>query len=303
MAIGTISRTNLVTDTVADVDDINPDMNTSYDKINEIITQTNTNTDAIAGIDVATSAALKVGILCTRPTASTYSVAADTLSLQDVASSAWDTVIETVGVTIDMETNGANGLDSGTWVADKFYSVWVIYNGLARAGLASLSVDNPTMPSGYTKRRRVAWMRTDAGPAILEFTHAKGSSWFINITATARIDTITIPADGDIDATYTNTHVPEGTTLCRIGIASSNIQHDTFAYSYIVSVRRTGDLDGAIEVNHMSLQGTSQSNSDSGEVELGLDSSMQFDLRGSLFAATTWSGIISVNSTGWYDNA
>lgn len=58
-------------------------------------------------------------------------------------------------------TRGANGLDVGTLAASTWYSVWVIWNGSAAAGLLSLSATAPTMPAGYTHKARVGWIRTD----------------------------------------------------------------------------------------------------------------------------------------------
>lgn len=59
-------------------------------------------------------------------------------------------------------TRGANGLDVGTLAASTWYSVWVIWNGSAAAGMLSLSATAPTMPVGYTHKARVGWVRTDA---------------------------------------------------------------------------------------------------------------------------------------------
>lgn len=58
-------------------------------------------------------------------------------------------------------TVGANGLDTGVLAASTWYSVWVIWNGSAAAGLLSLSAMAPTMPAGYTHKARVGWIRTD----------------------------------------------------------------------------------------------------------------------------------------------
>lgn len=58
-------------------------------------------------------------------------------------------------------TKGANGLDTGVLAASTWYSVWVIWNGSAAAGLLSLSTTAPTMPAGYTHKARVGWIRTD----------------------------------------------------------------------------------------------------------------------------------------------
>lgn len=66
-----------------------------------------------------------------------------------------------VNLTIAGTANGANGLDTGALATSTWYSVWVIWNGATISGLLSLSETNPTMPSGYTHKARVGWIRTD----------------------------------------------------------------------------------------------------------------------------------------------
>lgn len=57
---------------------------------------------------------------------------------------------------------GANGLDSGELMPATWYSVWVIWNDNAPAGLLSLSPTAPKLPTGYTHKARVGWIKTDA---------------------------------------------------------------------------------------------------------------------------------------------
>lgn len=70
--------------------------------------------------------------------------------------------LRTVSVTPSLAASGANGLDTGVSAASTWYSVWVIWNGTTTAGLLSLSATAPTMPSGYTHKARVGWVRSDA---------------------------------------------------------------------------------------------------------------------------------------------
>ena len=65
-------------------------------------------------------------------------------------------------------TTGANGLDTGS-LATNWYSVWVIYNPTTTtvAGLLSLSATSPTLPSGYTFKARVGWVRAASGSAFV----------------------------------------------------------------------------------------------------------------------------------------
>ncbi|WP_236209000.1 hypothetical protein [Pseudomonas tohonis] len=68
-----------------------------------------------------------------------------------------------VSLTINSAASGANGLDTGIIAASTWYSIWIIYNPttLAVAGLLSTSSTTPTMPSGFTYKARVGWIRTD----------------------------------------------------------------------------------------------------------------------------------------------
>ena len=73
--------------------------------------------------------------------------------------------LRTVNVSPSFAIAGAGGLDVGaanSQTASTWYSVWVIWNGTTISSLLSLSASSPTMPSGYTHKARVAWVRTDA---------------------------------------------------------------------------------------------------------------------------------------------
>jgi hypothetical protein len=87
-------------------------------------------------------------------------VLADEIIVENI-SNAYQT-LRNVSLTIAGTSVGANALDNGTIAASTWYSVWVIWNGTTTAGLLSLSATAPTMPSGYTHKARVGWIRTDA---------------------------------------------------------------------------------------------------------------------------------------------
>lgn len=80
--------------------------------------------------------------------------------------------LRAVSLSIAGTSTGANGLDTGTIAGSTWYSLWVIYNGTTASGLMSLSATAPTMPSGYTYKARVGWIRTDgtANKYPLSFT-------------------------------------------------------------------------------------------------------------------------------------
>lgn len=89
----------------------------------------------------------------------TVSVSADEIAIES-SGNLYQT-LRNVALAINSAATGANGLDTGVLAASTWYSIWVIYNGSAVAGLLSLSATAPTMPSGYTHKARVGWARTD----------------------------------------------------------------------------------------------------------------------------------------------
>ena len=75
-------------------------------------------------------------------------------------------VARNVAVTANPASSGANGLDTGTFATNTWYAVWIITNGSTVASLLSTSATAPTMPSGYTYKARVGWVRSNATPAL-----------------------------------------------------------------------------------------------------------------------------------------
>lgn len=74
-------------------------------------------------------------------------------------------------LTVDITSSGANGLDTGSEAANTWYYVWAIKNlssGIV-AGLLSTSSSSPTMPSGYTKKRRIGVVRNNGASNFLMF--------------------------------------------------------------------------------------------------------------------------------------
>lgn len=74
------------------------------------------------------------------------------------------------GVTVDFGTTGADGLDTSTIGASKTYHIHLISKADGTtACLASLSATAPTMPTGYTKFRRIGSVLTDSSSHIRPF--------------------------------------------------------------------------------------------------------------------------------------
>lgn len=91
----------------------------------------------------------------------------DAISLKDANGRSW---LTGGSFTADATVVGANGIDAGALGASTWYSLWVIGNPSTNttAGLISTSATAPTLPSGYTFKARVGWMRTDGSSHFLK---------------------------------------------------------------------------------------------------------------------------------------
>lgn len=69
------------------------------------------------------------------------------------------------------EGNNAGGLDTGTVAADETYHVFAIYNPTTGNSdiLFSANLGSPTLPSGYTKKKRIGSLLTDGSANIRRF--------------------------------------------------------------------------------------------------------------------------------------
>jgi hypothetical protein len=94
--------------------------------------------------------------------ANTASLTADAVALYDSSGNMYGAT--SVSLSLNIATAGANGLDTGSLSTTGFY-FFIIYNPTTDtvAGLYSLSATAPTMPSGYTYKRRVGWIFYSSG--------------------------------------------------------------------------------------------------------------------------------------------
>lgn len=98
--------------------------------------------------------------LSTTGTSAPVTVTADEIVVSDGAG--YYKTLSAVSLSVAGTSVGvADGLDAGSLVTNQWYSVWVIWNGVTTAGLLSVSDVAPTLPSGYTFKARVGWMKTD----------------------------------------------------------------------------------------------------------------------------------------------
>jgi hypothetical protein len=101
---------------------------------------------------------------------------------------------------------GHGGLDTGSVAASTGYHIWLIENtsGALVDVLFSLSATSPTMPSGYTKKRRIGWVRTNASSQIIQFV--QNGDEFLYITPINDVDVTNLGTS----ATLFSLSVPNG---------------------------------------------------------------------------------------------
>lgn len=143
-------------------------------------------------------------------------------------------LLSAVSLTIATGSVGANGLDSGTVAASTWYAVWAIWNGTTVAGLLSTSGTAPTMPSGYTHRVRVGWVRTDASSNLLRIRQAGRRAQYV---PTAGSNTLQFPlmmnsslAQASWAAIAVGNFVPPTATRIQ-AIATTSVQSAVMAIS------------------------------------------------------------------------
>lgn len=89
-------------------------------------------------------------------------------------------------LTINATVNGANGLDTGAFAANRFYAVFVIGNSSTAnvAGLISLSPATPTLPAGFNVFRRLGYILTNSSTQIIPFIQTGSERvkrmWYLN---------------------------------------------------------------------------------------------------------------------------
>ena len=94
-------------------------------------------------------------------------VTIDLGSCSDVDNAALINITSSINVAIT--GSGANGLDTGTEANNTWYAVFVISGTNGVAGLLSTSDSSPTMPSGFTFRRRLGWVYNHSDGNLQDF--------------------------------------------------------------------------------------------------------------------------------------
>jgi hypothetical protein len=115
--------------------------------------------------------------------------------------------------------SGNTGLDTGAIAASTWYAVYLIQNTTTVTNdiLFSTSFSAPTMPSGYTVKRRIGAFKTDGSSHILAFTQVNNEFWW----AVAPID-VNTSSQGTGATQYTLAGVPPVPCMAHLNVNGSN---------------------------------------------------------------------------------
>lgn len=173
------------------------------------------------------------GLETSRVSTTSFAVAAGAASSENTGARSWDiNLLASITKTTSNFAvgSGNGGLDTGTIAASTWYHVHLIRrdsDGLADV-LFSLSPTSPTMPSGFTARRRIGSIRTDASSLFILWTQFGDE--FLWDAAVIDVDVAT-PGSSAVTRTLT---VPTG--LKVVAIADCGVyQFGTVAFSAVFS--------------------------------------------------------------------
>lgn len=207
--------------------------------------------------------------------------------------------------TINTATVGnVGGLDTGSWAANTWYAVFAICNhdGAGRGYLASTSATAPTMPSGYTRKRRIGWIRTTGTPTVLHKMRQIGNRvwWHRNTNDTDVRVVDTGSAVGTLSTTFASVTL---TNAVPPGVERAYCQgrlrgNSSLAAEVELIVQPTGagmTAPNAIHVTHVA--GTASACARQA-FEIDLNASRQFDWA---VSSTTNISDCDIDVLGWED--
>jgi hypothetical protein len=231
------------------------------------------------------------GLTVTQPTSNTIAVSIGMASSESTLSGLmWNTAAFTKYVNVNWSIGtGTGALDTGTVATNTWYHVHLIGRADYYAAdiLISLSATAPTMPAGWTMRRRVGSVYF--GASVLGAVTQLGDYFY---WASAPLD-VSTTALGTTSTLYTLS-VPPGFKLIALlkgsvqcGSAAAVLITDPNAVDIPPSYTTVGGVSGA-------NQGTAQATTFS--LHTPTNTSQQIRARSSV-AATT----LSINTLGWID--
>lgn len=107
------------------------------------------------------------GLNLSRVTGTVLSVTSGSASIQN-GSSIYEATLTTFK-SINLQTNGVNGLDTGVLVANRWYSVYLIANTSTNTVATIVSFGAPLLPPGFNITRRIGSVYSNASAQIEPF--------------------------------------------------------------------------------------------------------------------------------------
>ena len=185
--------------------------------------------------------------------------------------------------------NNQNGLDTGTIANSTWYHAFLIFNPttLVTDVLFSTSPSSPSLPSGFTKFRRVGSLLTDASAHFITFIqNGDRFDWAVPVTNVSGLIGVTTAQ------TYTLT-TPTG--VVTEAILSGNYTDNTTSAS-IIYLSSLGQTDVAASASAFTTQGVTTGIATYSGLRIETNTSSQIRARTS---STTSSVLIDTN--GWID--
>lgn len=138
-------------------------------------------------------------LVITRPTVATVTVTTDRAILLDSSDNPklFSSITETANIT----ASGSNGLDTGSESSSTWYSIWLIAKSDGTIdSLLSISSTSPTMPSGYTYKLRVGWVRNNSSSDFVGFFQYNNEAWLYPAVEVVSAGNATSPTDVDLSS-------------------------------------------------------------------------------------------------------
>jgi len=211
-------------------------------------------------------------------------VSADWITLADASNNV--KLVRSVSATIDASTSGLNGLDTGSRANDTWYAVWIIHNPTTNVTgtLLSLSSSAPTLPTDYTFRHRVGWVKTQSASVNLRRIRQKNAEAQYVTTASVAVPTLVSGTNTVSGATVPSTAV----MIC--------VQGSVTAWASSVYIRP----NTSISPEHSHVYHSTNSANINTNQDLG-GGSAWFVLEGTTIQATLF-GTSSARVYGWKDS-
>lgn len=211
--------------------------------------------------------------------ATTITVTADALDVEGTNGSIYR--LNDVDEDILITDSGTNGLDTGAEAGNTTYAIWVIFNLNTNtvSAIFSTSFSTPTMPSGYTFKRLVGYVRNDSGSDFIPFYQHNEVLLFDDP------DDDTVILSGGVDVAFTDidtSSVGGDSTITRFGIVIWLMEHSAAADNQSQAYVRPNNSSGAGK-RLGRIRKVAASNFygmyTSGEFKIKLDSNLIFEYR------------------------